>query len=54
MPCTIRTALTYYLDINANLKIRQFEVIIYNLLIYNIIDNNYLKYIFNFIFINKK
>jgi len=27
MPCTIRTALTYYLDINANLKIRQFEII---------------------------
>jgi len=26
-PCTIRTALTYYLDINANLKIRQFEII---------------------------
>jgi len=27
LPCTIRTALTYYLDINANLKIRQFEII---------------------------
>jgi NADPH-ferrihemoprotein reductase len=27
MPCTIRTALTYYLDINAVLKIRQFEII---------------------------
>ncbi|ORY54637.1 hypothetical protein LY90DRAFT_702232 [Neocallimastix californiae] len=27
MPCTIRTALTYYLDINDYLKIRQFEII---------------------------
>jgi len=27
IPCTIRTALTYYLDINTALKIRQFEII---------------------------
>jgi len=49
MPCTIRTALTYYLDINDYLKIRQFEVIKKFIVLYIKFQTKYILLIKNVI-----